>query len=99
VDVLVTGKSIELLDARLHVVARHALALGDGLQVHPIQHTFVICDGGGRNIDAEAGLSLEDRYPELTLEHDLVFRRPEVHQFRAGVTGGEDIRNGHDCPV
>ena len=51
-------------------------------------------------VEPEVVLRPHDRDPELPLEHDLPLRRPDVGHGRAGVAGGQDVREvraGHRC--
>ncbi len=91
VHVLVAGEVVELLDARLHVVAGQALALGDGAQVDLRGHGLVVVDDTGGHLDAQLGLRSQHGQPQLPLGQHLVLGRPHMGQLRRGVTGGEDI--------
>ncbi len=48
VDVLVAGQFAELLDARLHIVPRDALALHDAAEIHRVLHPLVALDHASR---------------------------------------------------
>ncbi|CCW13901.1 hypothetical protein EBESD8_44640 [Rhodococcus aetherivorans] len=93
VHVLVAGEGVELLDAGLHVVAGDALAGRDRLEVDLLEHPLVVGQGLLRDVDPEFRLRPEDRQPQLALEHDLVLRRPQRCQVRAGITGGKNVRD------
>ena len=91
VDVLVACQSVEFLDACLHVVARHALTVSDGLEVHLVHHGLIGRDGFLRDIHAEVALSAHDGDPQLALEHDLVLGAPQPRHLRRGVAVGQDV--------
>src|SRR5690606_27967110 len=99
VDVLVAGERRELLDACLHVVARDPLTLGDRRQVDALltlgdDRLVGLHDAVG-HVDAEVALGLQHSHPELTLQDDLVLRRPDRGEVGAGVAGGEHVGDGH----
>ena len=93
VDVLVAGEGVELLDARLHVVAGDPFTVGDGGQVDLIEHTFVVGDGLVGHVDAEFLLRFEDCDPELPLQDDLVVGGPQPHQICRRIATGQDVRD------
>ena len=92
VDVLVPGERAELLDARLDVVPRDALARGDRVEVDRVDHSAVVVDHLLRDVEPERALRLEHREPQLTLEDDLVLGRPDAGHGLGGVARGEDVR-------
>ena len=101
VDVLVPGQRVELLDAGLHVVARHALAGVDRVEVHAVDDGLV---GGDHlvgvspaEVDAQVALRPQHREPELPLRDDLGLRRPDALHLGGGVTGGKDVRHAHEA--
>ena len=91
VDVLMSGKGAELLDAGLHVVAGDTLPFAYRVQVDLIDHGAVIGDHPVGNLDAELPLGLHNSNPELALHDHLGLGRPQVHHGPAGVPGGEDV--------
>lgn len=93
-DELALGEVGELLDACLHVVQRHALALGDGGEVDLVLHLLVVLDGVDRDRHAEVALGLHHRDPEIALQRHAAVLRPDVLHRRRGVALGEDVGNG-----
>ena len=95
VDVLVPGERAELLDPRLDVVAGDAFAGGDGGEVDcsdaTVDDALVVRDHAVGHGDAEVALGGEHGDPQPPLQHHLGLRRPERHQLRARVAGGEDV--------
>ena len=90
-DVLVPGQLAELLDARLHIVAGHALALHDALQIHHVLHLLIALDHAIRDADAEVALSLHDGDPELALQLHFSLAAPDGAHGGSGVAFGEDV--------
>src|SRR6185295_20347104 len=93
VHVLVAGEGVELLDARLDVVARDALAGGDRGEVDALDDALVVRDHRFRDLDAQVALRAQHREPQPALQHDLALRRPQRDELRAGVPGGQDVRD------
>ncbi len=91
VDLLVAGEGVELLDPGLHVMPGDLLALGDGGQVHLVEHALVVGEGGVRHLDPEVLLSAQHRQPQLTLQLHLLLGGPQDGQLRGGVAAGQDI--------
>ena len=91
VDVLVPGEGIELLDARLDVMARDPLAPGDRGEVDVVDHAGVVGDDAVGDVDAEIGLGVKDREPESSLRRDPVLGCPERCHRRGGVALGEHV--------
>jgi hypothetical protein len=71
VHVLVAGEGGELLDPRLHVVARDPLPSSDGGEVDVVDDGLVGLDHPVGHLDAEVALGPQHRDPEAALEHDL----------------------------
>jgi len=95
VDVLVPGQRRELLDARLHVVARHQLAGSDGVEIDPVDHLLVGLDDPVGYVDPHVTLGPQHGDPEPALEHDLVLGRPDRGEVGRGVPHGEDVGDAH----
>ena len=74
VHVLVAGQRVELLDARLDVVAQHPLALGDRGQVDVLDHPLVVVDDAVGHVDAQFGLRAQHRQPQPAFGDDLGLR-------------------------
>ena len=91
VDALVAGQFGELLDARLHVVQGGALAGGDGGEVDVALHPLVVADRLRRYRHAQVALRLHHRDPEIALQQDTAFARPDRAQCRGGVALGEHV--------
>ena len=96
VRVLVPGERVELLDARLDVVARDPLAGGDRGEVDVVDHGAVVVEDTVGDVDPELGLRGEHRDPQLALEGDLALGRPQRRQRGRGVPPGEHVRD-HRC--
>ena len=94
VDELALGEIGELLDARLHVVERHALAFVDRREVDLILHALVILDRFGGNRHAEIALAFHDGDPEIALEGDAAGLRPDVLHGGGRVAFRENVGNG-----
>jgi len=87
---------VELLDARLDVVARDPLPRGDGGEIDLLAACFVGVDRLGRDGQAEVALGLHHGDPEFAFQHDAAFGGPEPAHGRRGVSFGEDVRHvGH----
>ena len=93
VNMLETGQVAELLNTGLHIVAGDALAGIDTLHIHLSLHAFVGIDGLLRNIQPQVLLGLHHRNPELALQHNAAFGRPDSFHGIGGVTPGQYIRN------
>jgi hypothetical protein len=91
VDVLVAGECVELLDARLDIMARHALAIGDGAKVDVVDDARIVGDHAVGDVDTEVRLGAEDGEPQAPLSRDPVLRRPQCGHRRGGVALGEDV--------
>ena len=91
VDVLVPGEGIELLDARLDVMARDPLAPGDRGEVDVVDHAGVVGDDAVGDVDAEIGLGVKDREPESSLGGNPVLGCPQRCHRRGGVALGEHV--------
>ena len=74
VHMLVAGQRVELLDARLDVVAQHPLALGDRGEIDVLDHPLVVVDDAVGNVDAQLGLRAQHRQPQPALGDDLGLR-------------------------
>ena len=74
VDLLVTGERVELLDARLHVMAGDPFARRDALEVDGVHDLRVGLDRALRDRHPEVALRRQHRQPQLSLEHHLVLR-------------------------
>ena len=92
---LVARQRVELLDARLDVVAQHPLALGDRGQVDVVDHPLVVVDHAVGNLDAQLGLRAQHRQPQSALADDLGLGRPDRHHLVAGVPTGQHVGNRH----
>lgn len=93
VDLLVAGEVVKLFNAGFDVMSRDALALGNGGEVDLVDDLFVSGNCAGRDFEAEVGLSLHDRNPELAFKDDAAFGRPDVGDGGRGVAFGEDVLN------
>ena len=93
VNVLVASQGVELFDACLDVVARDALAVSDGRKVDVLDDGLVGRDGLCRDVDAEVLLGLHDGDPQLTLEDDLVLRRPDLGHLGGCIACGQYVGN------
>ena len=91
VHLLVTGEAVELLDARLHIVAGDPFAFHDRAGVDLILHLFVSGDRFGGDVEAEVALGLHHGDPELAFEDDAALGRPDGLDFGGGVAFGEDV--------
>ena len=98
-DVLVPGQRRELLDPGLHVVPGDPLAGGDGVEVDLVDDALVVLDDAVGHVHAEVALGLQDRDPQLPLEHDLVLGAPDGGEVGSRVAGGEDVGDGHGAIV
>ena len=93
-DVLVTGKRAELLDARLYVMARHLLAFAYRIQIDLVNHSPVGVDHTIWDVDPQFSLGLQQGDPEMPLHDHPALGGPEVDHRLAGVAGGEDVLHG-----
>ena len=93
VDLLVAGEGGELVDPGLHVVTCDTFPRLDRLEVDLVDHLPVGLDGLVGHRDPEVALGLEDRQPQLPLQHHLVLGRPQPGHVGAGVAGGEHVRH------
>ena len=99
VDVLVAGEGIELLDARLHVMAGDALTLGNRREIDIVDRARVIGDDAIGDVDAEVSLGVEDSQPQASLRCDPVLGSPQRRHRRRGVALGEHVGDhGHILP-
>ena len=91
----------KLLNAGLHIVTRHTLALHDGGDVDVVLYLLVSLNDtlGYRN--AEIALAFENRDPVIAFEADFTLRGPEVAHGGGGVAFSEDVgdRIRHGCDV
>ena len=84
-DVLVPGQRVEFLDPRLHIVAGHALALGDRVKVYLVDHRLVVGDNIVGDIQSERGLRTHHGDPQLPFEPNLVLGRPDPRHVRTRI--------------
>ena len=88
---LVAGEAIELLDARLHIVAGDPFAFHDRTGVDLILDLFVSRDRFGGNVETEVALSLHHGDPELAFEDNAALGGPNGLDVGGGVAFGEDV--------
>src|SRR4029450_8665288 len=87
------GQRAALVDARLDVVPRHALAGANAVEIDLRLDALVGGDRRIGNVDPEVALRAHDRDPKLALEEDLGARRPDSDHGAAGITVGQHIRD------
>jgi hypothetical protein len=95
VDVLGAGERSELVDARLHIVTRDLLPLGDRGEVDVVDHCLVRLDDAVGGLDPEVPLGLEDRDPQPALQPDLVLGRPDLRDRWGCVPAGQHVGRNH----
>ena len=93
VDLLVAGEVVELLDARLHIVAGDFFPRHDRGRIHLVLHLFIGGDRFGRNIQPEIALRLHHGDPEFAFQNDPPFGGPDGLKGGRGVAFGEDVGN------
>ena len=92
VNMLVAGQVAELLDTGLHVVAGHTLAGVDAVHIHLTLHALVGVNSLLRNIQPQVLLGLHHGNPELALQHNAAFGRPDSFHGIGGITPCQYIR-------
>ena len=97
VDLLEAGQGAELLDPGLHVVPRSALPGRNAGEIDLLHDGLVGLDGAVRHSDAQVALGPKHSQPELTLQDDLVARRPKGPHGSAGVAHGEHVGDSGAC--
>ena len=93
VNQFMAGQRVELLDARLHVVAGDAFPGHDRGEVHLILHALVGGDGGGGKVEAQFALGLHHGDPKLAFQHDPALGGPNGLHGGRGVAFGEYVGN------
>ena len=86
-----SGESGEFLDTGLHIVTSYRLAGANGVKIYLLDDRLVCLDHTIGHVNTEFTLSLQDSHPQLTLEDDLVLRRPNRGHRRRGVPRSQNI--------
>ena len=71
---LVAGQGIELLDARLHVVAQHPLTGRDRIKVNLLNDPLVVGNRDLGHLNTEFALRPQHRQPESAFGDDFGLR-------------------------